>query len=174
VALVAFLRGLNVGGRRSFRPSELASALERFEVVNVGAAGTFVIRRPPGRRALREAIARRLPFAAEIAICDGRGVRRLVALDPFAGMRRRPDLVPFVSVLARAPRSTPGLPLQIPGRGPWQVRVLAREGRFLVGLHRRRMKAIGALGELDQLYGVPATTRSWSTVRRIVRLLDGE
>jgi hypothetical protein len=45
VALVAFLRGVNVGGHRAFRPSVLAKQLARYEMVNIGATGTFVI--PP-------------------------------------------------------------------------------------------------------------------------------
>ncbi len=43
------------------------------------------------------------------------------------------------------------------------VKVLAHRGRFLVGVHRREMKVIRHLGELDQLAGGPVTTRSWST-----------
>jgi len=46
MALVVFLRGVNVGGHRTFRPSLLANELSDFDVVNVGAAGTFVVRNP--------------------------------------------------------------------------------------------------------------------------------
>jgi len=51
------------------------------------------------------------------------------------------------------------------------VKVLARHGPFLVGTYRRDMKAIRYLGELDRLYGVPVTTRSWSTVTAVARVL---
>ena len=44
MALVVFLRGVNVGGHRTFRPSVLARELGDYDVVNVGAAGTFVVR----------------------------------------------------------------------------------------------------------------------------------
>jgi uncharacterized protein (DUF1697 family) len=43
VALVVLLRGLNVGGHRSFRPRVLADQLQHLGAVNIGAAGTFVI-----------------------------------------------------------------------------------------------------------------------------------
>ena len=39
-----FLRGVNVGGHRTFRPSILAKELSKLDIVNVGAAGTFVVR----------------------------------------------------------------------------------------------------------------------------------
>ena len=39
MALVVFLRGINVGGHRTLRPSRLAQQLSRFDAVNIGAAG---------------------------------------------------------------------------------------------------------------------------------------
>ena len=42
MALVVFLRGLNVGGYRTFRPSLLAERLKRYHVINIGAAGTIL------------------------------------------------------------------------------------------------------------------------------------
>jgi hypothetical protein len=33
------------------------------------------------------------------------------------------------------------------------------------------MKTIGYLGQIDKLFGVPATTRNWNTIVAIVRLL---
>lgn len=171
MALVVFLRGLNVGGHRRLRPKELASALQHLDVVNVGAAGTLVVRRPIRPAELRREIARRLPFEAELAICAGRDVLRLVSSAPFEGVRVRPDVVRFVSVLVRPARAAPPLPLRLPAVGPWLVTVRARDGRFVLGVHRRQMKAIGYLGRLDRLFGAPATTRGWSTVAAVARVL---
>jgi hypothetical protein len=42
MALIVFLRGVDVGGHRTFRPSILARELSDHDVVNVGAAGTFI------------------------------------------------------------------------------------------------------------------------------------
>src|SRR5687767_15130933 len=84
VALVVFLRGLNVGGHRAFRPTWLAGQLQHLDVVNIGSTGTFVIRRPVTRARLRTEIARRLPFDAEIVICEGREIRRLLSHRVFA------------------------------------------------------------------------------------------
>ena len=36
------------------------------------------------------------------------------------------------------------------------------------------MKAIGFLGLLDRLYGVPVTTRNWNTIAAIARVLRSE
>jgi uncharacterized protein (DUF1697 family) len=172
MALVVLLRGLNVGGHRTFRPSMLAEQLRHLDAVNIGAAGTLVIRRPVQRARLRVELTRRLPFQAEIMICQGRELAQLLAHDFFAGHAMGPDQVRFVSVLARLPRSGPRLPLTLPARGRWLLKILAREGRFVVGVYRRHMKVIGYLGKLDRLFEVPVTTRNWNTISAIARVLD--
>ena len=104
-------------------------------------------------------------------ICDGRQLLRLLSNDVFGGRPPRPGIVRFVSVLSRAPRVTPRLPIVLPSRGQWLVEVRARDGRFVIGQYRRQMKTIGYLGALDRIFGVPATTRNWNTMTAIVRAL---
>ena len=169
---MVLLRGINVGGHRTFRPAALAEQLRHLDAVNIGATGILVIRRPIGLAQLRSEIDRRLPFAAEILTCRGREIVGLLRRDFFAGQRARPDIVRFVSVLSRRPSLSPRLPLTLPSSGEWLLKVLAREGRFVVGLYRRRMKVIGYLGKLDRLFGVPATTRSWNTLGAIAKVVD--
>lgn len=171
MALVVFLRGLNVGGHRTFRPTALAEQLQHLDTVNVGAAGTFVIRKPVSRSQLRAEVERRLPFDAEITICQGREIVGLMSRDFFAAHPAQPDVVRFVSVLSRLPRSEPRLPIKLPAGGKWLLKVLARDGRFVLGLYRRHMKVIGYLGTLDRLFSVPVTTRNWNTITAIGKLL---
>jgi uncharacterized protein (DUF1697 family) len=163
---------VNVGGHRTFRPSALAAQLGHLGAVNIGAAGTFVIRRPVSRAHVRAEFARRLPFDTAIVTCHGREIVRLMARDVFGDQPARPDVVRFVSVLSRAPRAAPPVPMSVPSTGAWLVRILAREGRFLVGLYRRHMKAIGQLGALERIFGVPITTRNWNTVTAIAKVID--
>jgi hypothetical protein len=173
VALVVFLRGLNGGGHRAFRPAALAEQLGHVGALNLGAAGTLVIGKPIIPSKLRAEIRRRLPFDAEIMICREPQIRRLLSRDFFQKYpARRPGITRFVSVLSRLPRTKSPLPLQLPSEGRWMLKVLAQEGRFVVGLYRRRMKVIGYLGRLDGLFGVRATTRSWSTIAAVGRALD--
>jgi hypothetical protein len=42
-----------------------------------------------------------------------------------------------------------------------------------MGLYRRQMKAIRYLGKLEKLLGVPATTRNWNTIKKVVKVLHG-
>jgi uncharacterized protein (DUF1697 family) len=170
--LVVLVRGLNVGGHRNVRPAVLARELAHLGAVNIGAAGTFVFRPPIGRTRLREEIARKLPFEAEIVMCDGRQIVELLSTTVFARYPVRPDVVRFVSVLSRRPVSAPRLPVTFPPRGRWLLKVLARDGRFVLGVYRRHMKVIGYLGGLDRLFGVPATTRNWNTLTAIAKALE--
>jgi uncharacterized protein (DUF1697 family) len=169
---VVLLRGVNVGGHRTLRPARLAQQLPHLDAVNIGAAGTFVIGKPISRTQLRAELASRLPFETSIMICQGGEIARLLSQDWFAGRPANPNIVRFVSVLSRAPRLKPRLPLTLPSRGQWLLRVLGCEGRFVIGEYRRQMKAIGYLGTLDRVFGAPATTRNWNTMTAIAKALE--
>lgn len=169
MALIVFLRGVNVGGHRTFRPSVLARALSRFDVVNVGAAGTFVVRKPGSQARFRAALLKKLPFDAEVMFCEGRDVLRLETANPFRDEPSRPDLVRFVSILSKGGLAS--LPTTLPPDGEWFVRIIGSTKRFVFGVYRRHMKTIGYLGQLDRLYGGRATTRNWNTIVAIVRVL---
>jgi uncharacterized protein (DUF1697 family) len=171
VALVVLLRGVNVGGYKTLRPATLARQLKHLDAVNIGAAGTFVIRQPVTLTKLRAEFARRLPFDTEIMICQGREILRLMSQDHFAGEPVRPDIVRFVSILSRRPRAAPSTPMSVPAGRKWLLKIVARENRFVFGLYRRHMKAISYLGTFDRLFGVPATTRNWNTITAIARVL---
>ena len=174
MALVVFLRGVNVGGHRTFRPSILARELRDYGVVNVGAAGTFVVGKPGSQTKFRAELLRRLPFEAQVALCDGRDLIRLETENPFATEPSRPDIVRFVSILSKANRGLASIPYTFPPSGEWLVRVIESKNRFVFGVYRRHMKTIGYLGQIDKLFGVPATTRNWNTIIAIVRILKGQ
>jgi uncharacterized protein (DUF1697 family) len=171
VALVVFLRGVNVGGHRTFRPSLLAGRLRDHDVVNVGAAGTFVVRRPGPAAGFRAELLRHLPFETEVALCEGRDLVRLEDENPFGSEPSRSDVVRFVSILTRAGRARPDVPFAFPSQGEWLLRIVGATDRFVFGMYRRQMKAIGYLGQLDALFGAPATTRNWNTILAVVRIL---
>ncbi len=172
MALVVLLRGVNVGGHRTFRPTVLMKQLKHLDAVNIGAAGTFVVRRPVTRRQLRAELVSRLPFSTEIMICDGCDIVRLVSENPFSDQPARPDITRFVSVLSKRPRSAPPIPMTFPASGRWLLKLLAMENRFVFGVYRRHMKVISYLGTFDRLFGVPVTTRNWKTMTAIAKVLS--
>jgi len=94
--------------------------------------------------------------------------------EPFGTEPPRPDIVRFVSILSKAGRLRPTLPMTLPPNGEWLVRVIAARNRFVFGVYRRHMRTITYLGQIDKLFGVPATTRNWNSITAIVRVLNNE
>src|SRR5215475_9737524 len=169
MALVVFLRGVNVGGHRRFRPSALANELSAYDVVNVGAAGTLIVRSPGPRAKFRAELLKRLPFETEVIFCNSRDLLRLEIENPFGDKPPAPDTVRFLSILSK---SCPSItPFSLPADGDWLVRVFAAKGQFIFGEYRRHMKTIGYLGQIDKRVGAPVTTRNWNTILTILRTL---
>jgi uncharacterized protein (DUF1697 family) len=171
---VVFLRGVNVGKGNRCQPAVIASQLSRFGVINIGAVGTFVVRKDVTESALRSAIAKKLPFKCEIMICPAREIIKLASKDPFTGQPSGEKITRFVSVLAKPlPRPLPlNVPHWLPSPDNWLLKIIAIQDRFVLGLYRREMKAIGYLGKIEKLLGVPATTRSWNTIQKVVQILS--
>ena len=174
MALVVFFRGINVGGHRAFRPSVLAKELDIYDAVNVGAAGTLVVRKPGLRSEFLAELRKKLPFEATIAFCDGSDLIRLERDNPFGTEPPHADVVQFVSILSEAGRHRVSLPLALPEGGEWLVRIIGSKSRLVYGVYRRHMKTIGCLGQIDRLFGAPATTRSWNTIFSVLRILKSD
>ncbi len=175
VASVVFLRALNVGKANRCQPALIAKQLAKFGVVNIGAVGTFVVRKDVGESILRKKIAVQLAktfgVKCEIMICPARDIIKLASKDPFARQPSGPDITRFVNVLAKRLPSPPTLPLSLPSANDWLLKIIAIQDRFVLGLYRRQMKTISYLGKIEKLLGVPATTRNWNTIEKVVEIL---
>jgi len=168
---VVFLRAVNVGGANRCRPAAIAKQLAKFGLINIGAVGTFVVREDVSESVLRNAIAKKLPFKCEIMICSARDIIKLASKNPFARQPAGPNMTRFVNVLAKRLPSPPPLPLSLPSGEEWLLKIIAIENRFVLGLYQRQMKAITYLGKMEKLLGVPATTRNWNTIEKVVKIL---
>jgi uncharacterized protein (DUF1697 family) len=173
VVSVVFLRGINVGGANLCKPAQLAKQLSKFDMVNIGAVGTFVVRENVSGSILRSAIAKKLPFKCEIMICPAKSIIDVARRDPFKGQPSGPEITRFMSVTHNRPKSLPfPLPLALPSADDWLLKIVAVPDRFVLGIYRREMKAIGYLGKIEKILGVPATTRSWNTIEKVVKILS--
>jgi len=195
---VVFLRAVNVGGTNRCQPALIAKQLAKFDIVNIGAVGTFVVGADICESALRAAIAKKLPFKCEIMICPARDIIKLTSKDPFSRQPSGPEITRFVSVLAKRPgirsglhqtsniksargrircgepqtSQLPPLPLSLPSDDDWLVKIIAIQDRFVLGLYRRQMKAISYLGKIEKKFGVAATTRNWNTIQKVAQILN--
>ncbi len=171
MASVVFLKGVNVGGHRTFRPSRLASEMAKLGVINVGAAGTFVVWESTTESELRQEFLRRLPFETEVMVCSAREVLKLARAELFMNEPFGPDIVRFVSVLPKRARVPVPLPINLPTGENWLVRLVAVRGRFAFGLYRRDMQTIRFLGQIEKHLGGSVTTRNWNTFSNLFEIL---
>ncbi len=174
MALIIFFRGINVGdtGYSSERARQRTGDI--YDAVNVGAAGTLVIRKPGSRAKFLTELRRKIPFEATIAFCDATDLIRLEMDNPFGVETPPADVVQFVSILSEAGRGRVALPMALPEGGDWFVRIIGSKNRLVYGVYRRHMKTIGYLGQIDRLFGAPATTRSWNTILSVLRILKSD
>jgi uncharacterized protein (DUF1697 family) len=169
-----FLRAANVGGKNVFRPAQVAADLAHLDVVNVGAAGTFLVRGTASAASIRREILAQVPFDLEISVRPVREILELVRSRPFAGVTFSKDLRGWVAVLAKPPRTKPALPRSVPEGKAWSVRFDRVEGAFALGLSRRRPGvSVFPNKVVEDSLGVRATTRWWETIERIAKLIEG-
>jgi hypothetical protein len=152
----------------------LAKELGVYDTVNVGAAGTLVVRKPGLPATFLAELRRKLPFEATIAFCDGSDLIALEGDNPFGSEPTPADVVPFVSILSEAGSRRVSLPIVIPQGAEWLVRIMGSKNRLVYGVYRRHMKTIGCLSQIDSLFGAPATTRSWNTILSVLRILKSD
>jgi uncharacterized protein (DUF1697 family) len=138
MAHVVFLRAANVGGKNVFRPAQLAATLEHLDVINVGAAGTFVVRARTSAAVVRREILSQLPFTPGIVVRPATEIMALVRSDPFENDEFSKGVRGWVAVLEGPAKERPRLPLMKPTGKAWSVRVDRVEGAFALGLLRRR------------------------------------
>jgi uncharacterized protein (DUF1697 family) len=169
---VILLRAANVGGHAVFRPSLLPARLPDLGLASLGAAGTFVASANKTDSAILKAMRAHLPAGAGLVACPAAELLALLANDPFDDPRARAADGRYLSVLERKPARSPLLPLVRPATGGWQLIVLARRGRLVVSVARRVAGVtLYPNAVVEQVFGVPATTRGRPTIEAIGRRL---
>jgi uncharacterized protein (DUF1697 family) len=108
----AFLRAVNLGGRRRVSSEDLRATFERLglhSVHTVRTSGNVVFAGAPGgaegdlQEAIEHALADRFGFAVPVYLRSAAQLRALVATDPFPGERLGPPRKLQVALLARRP-----------------------------------------------------------------------
>jgi uncharacterized protein (DUF1697 family) len=169
--LVLFMRAVNVGGHQTFKPAQLARDLAQFEAVNIGAAGTFVLRRPPSASALAAAVRQRLPFDTDLMICTARDISAAAA--DLAALPLVDTARPMLTVLAKRPGTTPPLPLRKPDGETWELRLELVASRYAWTSYRPLgSRPLNVNAFVEKALGVAGTTRNANTLAAIQKVLS--
>jgi len=171
---VAFLRAVNVGGR-TVRMAELTKRLGRLGLQDVS---TFIASGNVCFTALDEPDALGRHIEADLLAWLGYPVATMVrrwdeleALaesNPFKGVPRAPDAKLYVTFLWEPPRKQVRLPRVCEKSGLRLFRISGREA-FMIA---ERLPS-GKFGvpnlPIEKELGVPATTRNWNTILRMLK-----
>jgi uncharacterized protein (DUF1697 family) len=174
---VALLRAVNVAAHARISATDLVrafSAAGALEVSSFGHAGNIVFGASRGAAAVvakaRDRLERRHGERPVIVVRTAAEIGDLVADEPFAGRAPATTDKHYVTFLARKPRRIPGLPLRSPAE-----RLTAFELRNRDVLLISSPKPNGFYGLpnafVETAFGVAATSRNWSTVTRLAKLL---
>lgn len=179
----AFFRNLNLGHGSAPSRAQLESAFTRAgagEAASFQTNGTvaFTARgvRPARQvlRAVERALLHERGFQEPVFLRDMAALRALCACDPFAGRDKAPPVYDFYVTFLHdgAPHALQSLPAP-PGpplhneRG--DVQVLLYAAREIMSVSYAHGKTMGnPNGFAEKLLGLPATTRTWGTLCRLV------
>jgi uncharacterized protein (DUF1697 family) len=125
------------------------------------------------RTALVARVQDKLPFKAQIMICPAAEVLDLASRDPFPRNPRDRRARRFLSVMEKSPKTVSHFPLLRPERGPWEVMLVGRAGRYVLSLWRRLGRNIlYPNGVVEKQFEAAATTRSWNTICAVGKILN--
>ena len=171
------LRAVNVAGHARIRTAELTRLLVAagaLDVASFGHAGNLLFSARRGAAAIvtrfRDDLERRYGERPVVVLRTAAELVALASAEPFTacGVTARDKL--YVTFLARLPRTKPRLPLAAPAE---RLTVLECRGRDV--LLKSAPKPNGFYGLpnafVETAFGVAATTRNWSTVTRLAKLL---
>ncbi len=172
-AIIAFLRGINVGGHKKVPMAALKKAFEAMgfrDVRTVLASGNVIFEAPGKDPRLDLAIARGLEkafgFPVKVVIRTVGELRALVASDPFKGVPSGPDVKLYVTFLAQEKPGLSGLRPPSSAKGVRIVRVAPGEIFSVVTLS----PGVGTpelMAFLEKAVGHEVTTRNWQTVIKL-------
>jgi len=173
---VAFLRGINVGGRKPMKMEELKAAFASLGFRNVRtflASGNVLFEAPhTSVSVLTGRIEERLrkAFRSEIGVLV-RTIRELEQLNeanPFKEVRVTPQTRLYVTFLSAKPKSGLKITHRLPEKDFKIVRVSKGEVCSVLTLSANS-RTTDLMNTLEKEFGQNITTRNWNTITRILK-----
>lgn len=171
---VAFLRGINVGGRRSVKMAELEAVFLSLGFQNVRAvlaSGNLIFEGPKSEQkdlaeGIRLKLEARLGLKTDVILRPLSAIRKLVKSNPFEDCAVTPETRFYVTFLPEKSRSASAYRYESPEK---DVRIFGLSrgevGTALVLSPRRGTADLMTI--LDRQFGRNVTSRNWNTVQKI-------
>jgi len=174
VEYVAFLRGINVGGRSVVKMEDLRKTLESMGfkgVKTVMASGNVRFRAEEKdvaalsmhlARGLKEAFGRDI-FVIVRPLDD---IRELVARRPFQAVKDAPGARLFVTFFSGSADNCAFFPA---GEDGYRILSVADGAICSVLYEKPGIGAVELMGAIEKAFGQKVTTRSWSTIEKLLK-----
>lgn len=178
---VAFLRGINVGGKKPIKMKELAAVISAAGFKNVRtyiASGNVIFEnsaKDPRRIAknLENELLKSFGHEIKVIVRTIDELKAIIKRNPFKKEKPSADEMLFVTFLASPSATKPKLPLKS-ATEKMEVIAFTDSAAFIVA-HRKKTGWFGFPHTFaEKQFGVPTTTRNWTTVVKIVAVAERE
>ena len=176
---VAFLRGINVGGKKLIKMEVLRGIFESLGFKNVRTfiqSGNVIFESAKTDGAvltkkIEKGLLRAVGYEVTVVLLTIAELEDILRRNPFRKIKAGDDVMMFVVFLATEPLNKPKLPLQFSTEN---FEVLAIKNRAAFILCRRKKNGFFGFPNnfLEKQFGVSATTRNWTTVGKVVALAN--
>jgi uncharacterized protein (DUF1697 family) len=176
---IAFLRAINVAGHTTIKMTDLNRAFVSAGCDNVRTviqSGNVLFDCDAAAAAVIDKVHRNLTILAgtkvQMMIRTRQDLEAIIKASPFSEYETRRELKCYVAFLASDPVKRPLLPV-ISQKEALEILKMAGREVFILSRRKENSRMYGfPNGVVESEFGVPATTRNWSTIRKIATLLS--
>ena len=176
---VAFLRGINVGGRKLIKMAELARIFTSAGFKNVRtyiASGNVIFESASAnpnalKKKIEKSLNQALGYEVTVILRTLAELENLVARNPFKGRPEGKDVMQFVVFLASEPETSIQIPL-ISTTEKFELFDFT-DGAACIIARRKKTGWFGFPNNfVEKQFAVAGTTRNWSTVKKILQAAE--
>jgi uncharacterized protein (DUF1697 family) len=179
IQYVAFLRGINVGGKHLVKMDALRSVFASLGCKNVQTfiqSGNVIFENAAKdvaalTKKIEKALLANFGFSIPVMIRTGAELIAMVQLNPFQSAGD--DGVKYVTFLAIELKRPPALPLCSPANDCAIIHVNGRE-MFSVGYRLKNGRSGNVMMLIEKEAGKAVTTRNWNTIAKIAGMLSAD
>jgi len=175
---VAFLRGINVGGRKIIRMDDLNRIFSSSGYTGVKTliqSGNVIFTATADdierlKCDVEAMLNRQLGYHVEVFLLRFEEILEILASDPFRSLQKSSKIKFYISLISGAPRSKLKLPLFSDKKDLELIRIEGNKAYILS--HEINGRFGFPNNFLEDLTGLPATTRNWNTIAKIANEHD--
>jgi len=176
VKYAAFLRGINVGGKKLVPMQKLKTAFDAMQFKNVHtllASGNVLFEAPPiDAIALEHKIEQKLKetFGQDIGVLIRtiEEIEHLSNSQPFKGIDVTPETRLYITFFSEKPKGSLKIPFASPDKSYKILHVSGREVCSVLVLSSNS-RTVDLMKVLEKEFGSKVTTRNWNTIVRLLK-----